>query len=464
MRDFLAAVGVLHGQIKRLRINGRHVHAPAFGRVGFGLLQGDELGEVGVVERVGLAHVAAGVELVEPDLARLRAFLKEEHDGLHARADERAAGAVEHGVEVAFFEEFLAQADGGVVGVGEEGVLDDDAGAATGLEDFDEVLEEEERGLAGADGEVLLHFLALFAAEGRIGDDDVEAVLFLHVGEVLGERVGVNDVGRFDAVQDHVHDRDDVGEGLLFLPVEGALLQGAILRGGALGVLGAEVIEGFAEEAGRADGGVADGLAEPGRGDGDDGANERARGVILAAVAPGVAHVLDLGFVEVRELVLLGLGGEAEFVDVVDDLAQVVAALDAVLYLAEDFADLVFDGVRPGGLGLETVQVGEELAVDEGEEVVATERGVVINLAVFALGRGPRFPAVGFVEDVGVFLAVEGGLGGFVVFEGVEVFQEEQPGGLLGVVEFAGAAGVFPENIIDIFEGLFEHEKPFRLS
>ena len=264
MRDFLAAVGVLHGEIKGLRVNGRHVHAPAFGRVGFGLLQRDELGEVGVVERVGLAHVAAGVELVEPDFARLRAFLKEEHHGLHARADERAAGAVEHGVEVAFFEELLAQADGGVVGVGEEGVLDDDAGAAAGLEDFDEVLEEEERGLAGADGEVLLHFLALFAAEGRIGDDDVEAVLFLHVGEVLGERVGVDDVGRLDAVQDHVHDRDDVGEGLLFLPVEGALLQGAVLGGGALGVLGAEVIEGFAEEAGRADGGVADGLAELG--------------------------------------------------------------------------------------------------------------------------------------------------------------------------------------------------------
>ena len=98
--------------------------------------------------------------------------------------------------------------------------------------------------------------------KGGLASDDVEAVLFLHVGEVLGERVGVDDVGRFDAVQDHVHDRDDVGEGLLFLPVEGALLQGAVLGGGALGVLGAEVIEGLAEEAGRADGGVADGLAE----------------------------------------------------------------------------------------------------------------------------------------------------------------------------------------------------------
>ena len=194
-----------------------------------------------------------------------------------------------------------------------------------------------------------------------------------------------------------------------------------------------------------------------GRGDGDDGANERARGVILAAVAPGVAHVFDLGLVEVRELVLLGLGLEAEFVDVVDDLAQVVAALDAVLYLAEDFADLVFDGVRAGGLGLEAVQVGEELAVDEGDEVVAGQGGVVVDLAVLALGRGPRFPAVGFVEDVGVFLAVEGGFGGLVVFEGVEVFQEEQPGGLLGVIEFAGAAGVFPEDVVDVFEGLFKH-------
>ena len=204
MRNLLTTVGVLHRQIKGLRVNGRHIHTPAFGRVGLGFLEFDELGEVGVVERVGLPHVAAGIKLVEPHLARLCAFLKEEHDGLHTRADERASGAVEHGVKVAFFEEFLPQADGGVVGVREEGVLDDDPRAAAGLEDFNEMLEEEERGLAGADGEVLLHFLALFAAEGRIGDDDVEAILFLNVGEVLGERVRVNDIRRLDAVQDHV--------------------------------------------------------------------------------------------------------------------------------------------------------------------------------------------------------------------------------------------------------------------
>ena len=386
-------------------------------------MQRDELGEVGVVERVGLAHVAAGVELVEPHTSCAFSFFKKQNNRLHARTDEGAAGAVEHGVEVAFFEEFLPQADGGIVGVRQEGVLDDDPRAAAGLEDFDEVLEEEERGLAGADGEVLLHFLALFAAEGRVGDDDVEAILFLHVGEVLGEGVRVNDIGRLDAVQDHIHDRDHVGEGLLFLPVESALLQGAVLGGGALGVLGAEEIEGFAKEAGRTDGGIADRLPELRRSDSNDGANERAWSVILAAVTSRVAHVFDLGLVEMREFVLLGLGGKAEFVDVVDDLTKVVAALDAVLYLAEDFANFVFDGIRLiARLGLEAVEIGKELLVDEVEKVIAAGRGVVVNLAVLAFRRSPRFPAVGLVEDVGIALALQCGLGGLVVLKSIEVF------------------------------------------
>ena len=214
---------------------------------------------------------------------------------------------------------------------------------------------------------------------------------------------------------------------------------------------------------GRVDGGVADGLAEPGRGDGHDRANEWARGVILAAVLARVAHVFDLRLVELRKLILLRLRLKAEFVHMVDDITQGVAALDAISYLAEDCADFVFDGVRAGGLGLglglglETIAIRKELGVDEGDEVVVDLGGVAIDLAVLAFGRSPRSPAIGFVEDVGVFPAAEGGVGGLVVFESVEVFQEEQSGGLLGVIEFASAAGVFPEDVVDVFEGLFEH-------
>lgn len=78
------------------------------------------------------------------------------------------------------------------------------------------------------------------------------------------------------------------------------------------------------------------------------GADEGARSVILAAVPTGVAHILDLGFIEVRELVLFGLRAKSQLVDMVDDFAQVIAALDLVLQLDKDLPDLVLDGVRPG--------------------------------------------------------------------------------------------------------------------
>ena len=179
--------------------------------------------------------------------------------------------------------------------------------------------------------------------------------------------------------------------------------------------------------------------------------------MILAAVAPGVAHVLDLCLVKMRQFVFFGLRAETQFVDVVDDVAQDVAAVDLVLDLAEDLADLVLDGVRPGGLQLEALQIGKELAVDEVPQIVARQRLVVIQLAVSALGRGPAFPAVLIIEDEGVGPSFQFGLHGLVLLEAVEVFEEQQPGGLFRIVQFTGATGFFAEGVVDIFEGLFEH-------
>ena len=125
------------------------------------------------------------------------AFLEKQHHGFHARSLKGAAGAVEHGMQVAAFQQQFAQGNRGVVGVGEEGVLDYLAHPATGLEHLDEVL---------------LDFLALLAAEGRIGEDHVHAVLVLDVGKLFGQSVGKGDVGRLDAVQNQVHDRDDVSQ------------------------------------------------------------------------------------------------------------------------------------------------------------------------------------------------------------------------------------------------------------
>ena len=39
----------------------------------------------------------------------------------------------------------------------------------------------------------------------------------------------------------------------------------------------------------------------------------------------------------------------------------------------------------------------------------------------------------------------------------VQVLQEEQPRRLLGVVKLSRAPGFFPEDVVDVLEGLFEH-------
>ena len=85
-------------------------------------------------------------------------------------------------MQVAALQQFLPQrARRRAVRVGEERVLDDDGGPAARLQALDEMLQEQERRLPRLDREILLHLRPLLPAERRIGQDHVEAVLFLNV-------------------------------------------------------------------------------------------------------------------------------------------------------------------------------------------------------------------------------------------------------------------------------------------
>ncbi len=46
----------------------------------------------------------------------------------------------------------------------------------------------------------------------------------------------------------------------------------------------------------------------------------------------------------------------------------------------------------------------------------------------------------------------------------VEVLQEEKPGRLLGVVELAAAARLFPKDVIDVLEGLLKHVSVYLMG
>ena len=63
----------------------------------------------------------------------------------------------------------------------------------------------------------------------------------------------------------------------------------------------------------------------------DHGANKRARRVIFTAIPASIAHVFDLGLVEMGKLVLLLLRAEAQLVHQFERVAQRIAALKLVL-------------------------------------------------------------------------------------------------------------------------------------
>ncbi len=124
---------------------------------------------------------------------------------------------------------------------------------------------------------------------------------------------------------------------------------------------------------------------------------------------------------------LLFLGAELKLIHQFEGVAQGVAALELAFDLAENLTDLVLDGVRGGGPLLESSEVGEELVVDVGDEVVAGQGVVVVEAAILLPWGGPFGPAMGPVDDVGVVLAEKLGLHGAFGFQVIKVLEEEHP-------------------------------------
>ena len=83
--------------------------------------------------------------------------------------------------------------------------------------------------------------------------------------------------------------------------------------------------------------------------------------------------------------------------------------------------------------------------VNEIHQVVAGQGFVVVNLAVAILRGRPGFPAEFRANDGLIGLTFKFRFGLPVLFEVIQVFEEKNPGGLLHIIQFAAAAGIFPE-------------------
>jgi hypothetical protein len=100
-------------------------------------------------------------------------------------------------------------------------------------------------------------------------------------------------------MEEEVHLAKEIGERFGLEAEQGGTLERLAGLDGA--GLRFEVFEGFDEEAAGAAGGIEDGFAKAGIEGADDELDDGTRGVELAGVAGGVAHLAEHRFVEVAE-------------------------------------------------------------------------------------------------------------------------------------------------------------------
>jgi len=136
--------------------------------------------------------------------------------------------------------------------------------------------------------------------------------------------------------------------------------------------------------------------------------------------------------------VALGLAVEVDGVELVDDLAQQVAALHVVVGVFKHTAHHVATRVAPG-ITTEAFQGGKQLVVDKAQQHVAGD--------AFGIRR-PVAPAHGFGDRALVVVAGE-----FEFFlERVKHFEEQQPGELRDALGVAINAAVLAHDVLDGFD------------
>ena len=209
-------------------------------------------------------------------------------------------------------------------------------------------LQEQKRGFRrlAVFGEVALNALFLLAAEGRIGEDHIDAVFLADLRELEAQGVAGVDLRRVQPVQQQVHLAEQIRQRLRLAAGDGVVLQ-ALAVGDGLHLL-FEMAVRLDQKPARAAGRVEHGFAKARIGDFHHEADDGARRVELAGVARRVAHFAEHGFVERAEGVKLVRRREVNAADLVDDVAQQVAALHAVIDALEHRGDHVAPVVAIG--------------------------------------------------------------------------------------------------------------------
>ncbi len=78
------------------------------------------------------------------------------------------------------------------------------------------MLQKQKRRLPSLNREILLDFLAFLSPKWRISQDDIKTILVLKIAEIFRQRVGVDNIWRINAMQNHIHDGNHISQTFLY--------------------------------------------------------------------------------------------------------------------------------------------------------------------------------------------------------------------------------------------------------
>ncbi len=107
-------------------------------------------------------------------------------------------------------------------------------------------------------------------------------------------------------------------------------------------------------------------------------------------------------FENIKQVTFFSISPETKFINPVNYFPQIIAALDAIFQLAEDFAYFVLDGGQAFDRSLKGFEVGKKLPVDKFFKIF-TSRGIV--MVYFSIGffwGSPGFPTLVWGKERGI--------------------------------------------------------------
>ena len=87
------------------------------------------------------------------------------------------------------------------------------------------MLQKEKSGFPSANSKVLFNLSAFFTTKGRIRQNHIMTIFFPYSLNILGEGIGLNNIRHFNAMQDHVHDADNVSQTLFLFAIKSGGLE-----------------------------------------------------------------------------------------------------------------------------------------------------------------------------------------------------------------------------------------------